>query len=81
VEQRILAINFDEKLYRELEQLQFEGKQDEIWKVVKKHLGNDKLIRYVYSYRQVQVSRPLMNKRTRCVLEQAKCGSTGNWRE
>jgi hypothetical protein len=58
VEQRILAINFDEKLYRELEQLQFEGKQDEIWKVVKKHLGNDKLIRYVYSYRQVQVSRP-----------------------
>ncbi|KAI6240921.1 Ankyrin repeat and Ankyrin repeat-containing domain-containing protein [Aphelenchoides fujianensis] len=54
IEQRILAINFDEKLYRELEDLQFEGKNDEIWKVVKKHLGNEKLIRYVYAYRQVQ---------------------------
>uniref|UniRef100_A0A1I7SUJ5 ANK_REP_REGION domain-containing protein n=2 Tax=Bursaphelenchus xylophilus TaxID=6326 RepID=A0A1I7SUJ5_BURXY len=54
IEQRILAINFDQKLYRELEDLQYEGKNDEIWKVVKKHLGNEKLIRYVYSYRQVQ---------------------------
>ncbi|CAD5214744.1 unnamed protein product [Bursaphelenchus okinawaensis] len=54
VEQRILAVNFDQKLYRELEDLQFEGKNEEIWKVVKKHLGNEKLIRYVYSYRQVQ---------------------------
>ncbi|KAI6235408.1 Ankyrin repeat and Ankyrin repeat-containing domain-containing protein [Aphelenchoides besseyi] len=54
IEQRILAINFDEKLYRELENLQFEGKNDEIWKVVKKHLGNEKLIRYVYAYRQIQ---------------------------
>lgn len=34
IEQKILAINFDEKLYRELEELQFEGKNDEIWKVV-----------------------------------------------
>lgn len=36
IEQKILAINFDEKLYRELEELQFEGKNDEIWKVVSK---------------------------------------------
>lgn len=35
IEQKILAINFDEKLYRELEELQFEGKNDEIWKVVR----------------------------------------------
>uniref|UniRef100_A0A914CE44 Uncharacterized protein n=1 Tax=Acrobeloides nanus TaxID=290746 RepID=A0A914CE44_9BILA len=54
VEQRILKINFERKEYREIEELQFEGKNDQIWKVVKKHLGNEDLIKYIYAYRQLQ---------------------------
>ncbi|KAI1708826.1 ankyrin repeats (3 copies) domain-containing protein [Ditylenchus destructor] len=54
VEDRLLDIDFDKKEYSGLEQLQFEGKSDEIWKVVKKHLGNEKLYKYLHRYRQAQ---------------------------
>ncbi|KAL3089107.1 hypothetical protein niasHT_023571 [Heterodera trifolii] len=54
VESRVLAINFGRKEYRELEQLHFEGQTGEVWRVVKKHLGNEALIKYIYAYRQAQ---------------------------
>uniref|UniRef100_A0A914GVW4 Uncharacterized protein n=1 Tax=Globodera rostochiensis TaxID=31243 RepID=A0A914GVW4_GLORO len=52
VENRVLNIDFCRKQYRELEQLQFEGLTGEVWRVVKKHLGNDLLVKYIYAYRQ-----------------------------
>uniref|UniRef100_A0AC34QFB3 Uncharacterized protein n=1 Tax=Panagrolaimus sp. JU765 TaxID=591449 RepID=A0AC34QFB3_9BILA len=54
IEARIFSIDFDKKEYRDLEELQFEGKGEQIWAVVKKHLGNDRLVKYIHGYRQIQ---------------------------
>lgn len=43
VEKRVLAIDFGQKQYTEMEQLHFEGLMGEVWRVVKKHLGNEML--------------------------------------
>lgn len=55
VEEKILSIDFNKKEYRKLEELIFENKSSEIWKVVKKYLSNEQLCKYIYAYRQAQV--------------------------
>uniref|UniRef100_A0AC35TST0 ANK_REP_REGION domain-containing protein n=1 Tax=Rhabditophanes sp. KR3021 TaxID=114890 RepID=A0AC35TST0_9BILA len=54
IEQRILSINFNKRQYRVLENINFEGKSDQIWMTVKKHLNNNELTKYINNYRHVQ---------------------------
>nr|CAD2185323.1 unnamed protein product [Meloidogyne enterolobii] len=54
IERRVLSIDFNQKQYRQLEQLYSEGLGGKVWLVVKKHLGNEKLVKYIYAYRQAQ---------------------------
>uniref|UniRef100_A0AC35FET6 Uncharacterized protein n=1 Tax=Panagrolaimus sp. PS1159 TaxID=55785 RepID=A0AC35FET6_9BILA len=54
IEARIFSIDFELRSYKELEELQYQGKADQVWKIVKKHLGNDRLVKYIHAYRQVQ---------------------------
>ena len=63
IEARIFSIDFDLRGYKELEELQFQGKSDQVWKIVKKHLGNDRLVKYIHAYRQVQVNVTLELKK------------------
>uniref|UniRef100_A0A0K0F5M1 ANK_REP_REGION domain-containing protein n=1 Tax=Strongyloides venezuelensis TaxID=75913 RepID=A0A0K0F5M1_STRVS len=54
IEQRVLSINFNKRQYRVLENINHEGKSDQIWKIVKKHINNENLIKYIHNYRLVQ---------------------------
>uniref|UniRef100_A0A915BIP8 ANK_REP_REGION domain-containing protein n=3 Tax=Parascaris univalens TaxID=6257 RepID=A0A915BIP8_PARUN len=54
VETRILRLNFEQFTFRELEAIQIEGKGDQIWRIVKKHLANEKLVKYISEFRMVQ---------------------------
>uniref|UniRef100_A0A7E4V913 ANK_REP_REGION domain-containing protein n=1 Tax=Panagrellus redivivus TaxID=6233 RepID=A0A7E4V913_PANRE len=54
IEAQIFSIDFEQREFKELEELQFHGKSEQIWSVVKKHLGNDRLVKYIYAYKQVQ---------------------------
>ncbi|KHN83699.1 putative PPE family protein PPE24 [Toxocara canis] len=54
VEERILNLNFESTSFNELENIQIEGKSDQIWRVIKKHIGNEKLVRYVNRFRMLQ---------------------------
>ncbi|TKR64477.1 hypothetical protein L596_025002 [Steinernema carpocapsae] len=54
IEERILALNFEQKDYKVLEQIQIEGRGDQIWKLVKRHVHNEKLTKYLNTFRQIQ---------------------------
>lgn len=54
LESFILNINFSKKEYSLLERLQWEGRENEVWHIVKKHLSNDRLVKYVFAFRQAQ---------------------------
>ncbi|KAK0420632.1 hypothetical protein QR680_014803 [Steinernema hermaphroditum] len=54
VEERVLALDFDQKDYSTLENIQIEGRGEQIWKLVKKHVHNEKLNRFLHSFRQLQ---------------------------
>jgi hypothetical protein len=54
LESRVLGLDLGKKEYAELERLQFQGRSEDVWRVVKKHLGNDRLVKYIYAYRQAQ---------------------------
>lgn len=57
IEARLFSIDFDKGEYKELEELQYQGKDEQIWTIVKKHLGNDRLVKYICDYRKIQVNK------------------------
>ncbi|CAD6188139.1 unnamed protein product [Caenorhabditis auriculariae] len=53
--ERIQGININERDFSVLEEIQMEGKADQIWRVVKKNIGNSELARHVNEFRQIQM--------------------------
>ncbi|WKX99944.1 hypothetical protein Q1695_014649 [Nippostrongylus brasiliensis] len=52
---RILALDFNSHDFQLFEQLQIEGKTDEIWAAVRRNPGNEELAKYVAEFKNLQM--------------------------